>query len=1833
MLSLISIRVKFLTRNPCLLFWNYLFIPIIILIIGIVLVIYGDDGKIRMETKKEPYIIASKKFSDVSYSYLSKYLNTSTFLYLEENGCQKLYDFVNKKINVNLDEKSKINAICTQNEVKISNTTDNVIKIKKNKNKYRIDLLPKNKLNKTNNDYIFENDIDGYTKIVDILQDFNVTNETYIQFIKEDLSRTSIKKISPFIKDSSGDYTKIEVLNIIDMLNKTDFKDIFLLFNKEELDQDKITDAFYNHNETITFGFYSKLLRSPKTKFDIFFELQSFLSHLLIYLKEEETQKTQDEKDFTMTFAINSYPDSYKFTEENNPYLYTLLIGFLITLQFSLSGYHFNLRMIDEKENKLNLLLERQGISKIQYNISWLITYLALFLLSIAGSILFLLGMTKFHPVLIITNVILFSVCVYCVSIFFTTCIKTIKTGGTAVKFYNFCLLLMGFVITVPKVSKITKIIFCFIPQVNMFASINLLLNLSNFEKLTWDLMIIKSAKISMLEIYIMYIVQIIFYLGLSSIIQSYRDSGLPFTQYVLSFFTKVSRDKNNINESVIDISKGINGDLGEKEVFEIHHQELSPTNQEYSKQNNCLKLVNVCKNFDDVKAVDNFNGELYPNEIFCLLGHNGAGKSTTINMISGIYDPDHGDIFLDGRSLVTNKKYLYQNIGLCQQEDIYFDYLTVEEHLQYMCRIKGSKINQAEIEDLIEKIELAPKKNALCSTLSGGQKRKLCIALALIGDSKIILLDEPTSGMDVMARRSLWEFLKNYKKDKILLLTTHFLDEAEYLGDRIGIMSEGKFLCSGTSSFLKSKYPCGFNINLIINSSVFNEELKNQFFEGIKEYEPKAEIKVASKGVFSLNILSNNQHIQEIFNYIDERKAQYGIEDYTVSSTSLEDVFLKINNKANLNDVKYVNKEENNDLMFQNAIPTSAGFLKQLLAQITRGLFPLYRNKTLFCLELLSSLGFVYLFVFFFSGFISEFGITKLSLIEVLEAHKIYYSEKNVKDFLKNSDVYQSYGTYITLKKLDDIEGNDKFFESIFDNSLAHIAKGSLFISKENDINYEVLNTETDTSLNGYLLANTMFFFSGFLKAEYGIDATIFPEISFTVGGSDAEDALNSLKDLAILLIICVISIFGFVIFLGGLMFEKIREKRTNIKHLLYLSGNNTFSYWIGFLIVDYLKLFLYNIFFIIPIMYVNGVWKYFGLNMNAINLSSLVFIYFITFLCKKDNDGASILFIFIFGFLIIMALAAFLYMKFIKKDNKDNQVDDKLTEFLFRRYWPTFLDFTPITSMALSFIRLMISFNSYEMIYKQKEEMSFLPKEQLDELLKEMMEKVNEKIGYPWEYLLTNYIVQVINLIIYGILLFIAEKGILGKRIHNLELLLYARREDNYVFSKEVASEEFADNIKINNNTAIPLIDNDNSLKSINTINSVNSINDTKVKEVSIVSQTDPLLSTNNVPSPIYDPLQNPYVQKEKEKVESDMELTTRISGLVKTFYSCCGRRNVRAINKLYLGLEPNEKFGLLGFNGSGKTTTFRAITNEILTDEGSITLFGYNTKLHFERIRTMIGYCPQINPLFDFMKVKEIIKFYSELKTCNESVTSICERFGLSKYLDTYTINLSGGNKRKLTFAIAMMNRPSLLLLDEPSTGVDPESRRIMWRNINELSNSGHKYNMILTTHSMEEAEVLCDTVSWFKAGNFITKGNPEELKIKYSAGYKLHIKFDDDAIKEGGSDTSTEIIDGSFERACSLIEGFNNCSDTINLRPQIKSYIKCLVEVIEKIKDKTSRVSFNYIGQDLSFELVIAIINERKKDLFIEILNMKNKDKRIAEMSIAMQSLENILTSLK
>ncbi len=328
------------------------------------------------------------------------------------------------------------------------------------------------------------------------------------------------------------------------------------------------------------------------------------------------------------------------------------------------------------------------------------------------------------------------------------------------------------------------------------------------------------------------------------------------------------------------------------------NHEQLTEMEISIKNENNYLNVKNITKQFDDLKAINNFSCELFPGEIFCLLGHNGAGKTTLIKIISGIEKIDEGDIILNGISILNDKNYFIKNIGVCHQENILFGELTVDDMIYYSLKLKGKTKNKDEIDSYIKDIGLEEKRKDLCKNLSTGQKRKLCIILSLIGNNKIILLDEPTSGLDAIGRRELWKFLQRNKKDKIILLTTHSLEEAEFLGDRIGIIKEGEYICSGTSSYLKNKYPHGYNINLLI-SSRFNYENRQQMLNDLKVIDSTSFIKISSNSLLTINFNNlNGNVINSIFKYIEDSKSLYNINKYTVSTTSLEDVFINLNVK-----------------------------------------------------------------------------------------------------------------------------------------------------------------------------------------------------------------------------------------------------------------------------------------------------------------------------------------------------------------------------------------------------------------------------------------------------------------------------------------------------------------------------------------------------------------------------------------------------------------------------------------------------------------------------------------------------------------------------------------------------------------------------------------------------------------------------------------------------------------------------------------------------------------------------------------------------------------------
>ncbi len=219
------------------------------------------------------------------------------------------------------------------------------------------------------------------------------------------------------------------------------------------------------------------------------------------------------------------------------------------------------------------------------------------------------------------------------------------------------------------------------------------------------------------------------------------------------------------------------------------------------------IETMGLTKVFRDVTAVNGLNLTVHPGELFALLGVNGAGKTTAIRMLTGLTRPTSGDAQLLGHSILTQKAACKELIGLSPQETAVAPNLTVGENLLFLAGVHGfSKGDAAKrAEELTDSLGLASVLNRRAGKLSGGWQRRLSIALALVGRPKILFLDEPTLGLDVLARQELWQVVESLKKQVTVVLTTHYMEEAEALSDRVGVMADGRLLRVGTVAELKA--------------------------------------------------------------------------------------------------------------------------------------------------------------------------------------------------------------------------------------------------------------------------------------------------------------------------------------------------------------------------------------------------------------------------------------------------------------------------------------------------------------------------------------------------------------------------------------------------------------------------------------------------------------------------------------------------------------------------------------------------------------------------------------------------------------------------------------------------------------------------------------------------------------------------------------------------------------------------------------------------------------------------------------------------------------------
>lgn len=220
------------------------------------------------------------------------------------------------------------------------------------------------------------------------------------------------------------------------------------------------------------------------------------------------------------------------------------------------------------------------------------------------------------------------------------------------------------------------------------------------------------------------------------------------------------------------------------------------------------IKINGLTKKYDDITAVDNLDLCIEKGELFALLGVNGAGKTTTIKMLTGLTSPDGGDAFINDISIISNPKKVKNIIGISPQETAVAPNLNVKENLELICGIYGfdKKKRQNRINELSEKLELKNILDKKAGKLSGGWQRRLSIAMALISEPQVLFLDEPTLGLDVIARSELWNNIRELKGKITIVLTTHYMEEAEALADHIGIMKDGRMLISGTTEEIKQK-------------------------------------------------------------------------------------------------------------------------------------------------------------------------------------------------------------------------------------------------------------------------------------------------------------------------------------------------------------------------------------------------------------------------------------------------------------------------------------------------------------------------------------------------------------------------------------------------------------------------------------------------------------------------------------------------------------------------------------------------------------------------------------------------------------------------------------------------------------------------------------------------------------------------------------------------------------------------------------------------------------------------------------------------------------------
>jgi ATP-binding cassette subfamily A (ABC1) protein 3 len=1168
------------------------------------------------------------------------------------------------------------------------------------------------------------------------------------------------------------------------------------------------------------------------------------------------------------------------------------------------------------------------------------------------------------------------------------------------------------------------------------------------------------------------------------------------------------------------------------------------------------IEILGLRKDFGNKTAVDNFSLSMYSGQITALLGHNGAGKTTTIGMLTGALAPTAGSATVAGRDIRRDMTNIRKDIGICLQHDCLFPMLTVREHVQFFARLKGqykimSKEDaEAQIDQVIQDVALSEKRNTFSKNLSGGMKRKLSVAIAFCGGSSVVLLDEPTSGMDPFSRRFTWNVIRQYRQDRCIILTTHFMDEADILGDRIAIMSEGRLRCCGSSLFLKKTYGVGYQ--LVIEKLAAKAAIKNgdtgasaSTMDALHGNDDRLK-RIVTDNVHEASLLSNvgsemsyqlpmgaASKFTPMFEGLDEEIDKGIISSYGVSITTLDEVFLLVargesTEKAELASSRQIGSngatplaadadksqrsrmDLENDRLFTTHVKAlfrkrAANFRRDkkawvcttivpclfvligliilTFAPVDRDLPPIELTLDDYNVDFTGMPRNPIVFNNPQSSFTCQPGSCAYSfpVSTIADTDETYFFcgyQARLEDETTNCSITESDQVTSTLNGINGASAEGIEASTVFEASLSLFNSSTVFpASQYGAIFYKhEVGSVTDSniayneSVFSQCVANTVNYTNVEDCGRFGGVGYI---IQYNFTALHVSPLFQSLADQALAREALNSDTFTIQTKLAPLPITKLEGN--------FGKAEDAFSAW--FLVV-------------LSFPFISGAFATFVVSERESKAKHLQTVAGV----EPSAYWISTFFWDVMNYQFPLWITVILFFAFGVDilTTTERGVVGGVIAILFL-YGPASAGFTYCLSFAFSSPSLCNVFMiiSGFLIGMGGPLTTFI-----------LTLLGNENPAEPKQNL-----IDAANIVIW-VLRFIPAFN-LGKGLFyaiNIETLDFLENERVVAWSEPVLLIEvifLALESVLYMLLAIQIDKWSSNPRAV-------SIWRKFVRFITFQcfcgpKSKDAMDITTAIPD-------DDDVLAEQERVLSGgaNEDLIVISKLTK-----CYDNGKLAVNNMSLGIPPGQCFGLLGINGAGKTTTMQMLTAEFPPTTGDATLAGFSVANEPEKTRRRIGYCPQFDAHFDNMTGREHVELYAAIKGIplefvKEAAATKLTEVGLSdKDSDRLAAGYSGGMKRRLSLACAMIGQPQVVFLDECSTGVDPVARREIWQLISDMVTGANvaadeKTSVILTTHSMEECEALCPQIGIMANGRLRCLGSAQHLKNKFGQGFQVELK---------------------------------------------------------------------------------------------------------------------------